>query len=561
MVPPKTPYGGGFGMELFTLSYLYEEYRFHNNYWTTSNLFKDLCRYLWCKIIFYRDPKTDFIVAYDTQPPFNLTKWTYPGLHPQQLMLAKHKKFVLSKRTNPKGKLTVKFKIRPTKQMISKWFFSKTFCKYPLVCLKAAACDLNASFIGCCNENPQLGFFYINHGFYQLSDWGMNRTNAYIPYSTVSETTYFKYKNETISIKKNMPYSESISYDKGWFQTKILLAQGVCTSESCTTFLANKPTNVAFYNPTTDNGEGNEIYLTSIITGQWHPPTSDNSILITGLPLWMAIYGFFSYVKQIKADKKFLDSHCLIIRSPSIFPASQIGTQNFFLPISKSFVEGKGPYNQPATSTQKTKWFPSIIHQTEILNIFVQSGPYIPKYNDQKESNWELKFKYNFCFKFGGPQMHDTEVTDPNKQDKYDVPDTVQQRLQITDPEKQSPESLLHQWDYRRGFVKEAALKRMADNLSIDTDFQADTELHPKKRQRRGPQLTVPEQEEKEIKTCLLSLCEENIFQEPKTQEEIQQLIVQQQQQQHQLKRDLLHLLADLKQQQQMLQLQTGIIP
>ena len=60
-LPPKAPMGGGFGVEKYTLSYLYEEFIFHNNIWTKSNITKDLCRYLYCRFTFFRDPRTDFI--------------------------------------------------------------------------------------------------------------------------------------------------------------------------------------------------------------------------------------------------------------------------------------------------------------------------------------------------------------------------------------------------------------------------------------------------------------------------------------------------------------------
>ncbi len=78
-VPPKTPYGGGFGVDQYTLKYLYEEYRFAQNIWTQSNVLKDLCRYINTTIIFYRDNKTDFVLSYDRNPPFQLT-----NLHTQE---------------------------------------------------------------------------------------------------------------------------------------------------------------------------------------------------------------------------------------------------------------------------------------------------------------------------------------------------------------------------------------------------------------------------------------------------------------------------------------------
>ncbi len=102
---PKNPAGGGFGCELITLKYLYKEYLYKNNIWTTSNEYYELCRYTGCNITVYRHPETDFILAYDTQPPFYINKYTYMFCHPHQMLQRKHKKILLSTATKPNGKI------------------------------------------------------------------------------------------------------------------------------------------------------------------------------------------------------------------------------------------------------------------------------------------------------------------------------------------------------------------------------------------------------------------------------------------------------------------------
>ena len=558
-VPPKTPYGGGFAYETYTLNYLYEEYRFHNNIWTASNILKDLCRFLFVKFTFYRHSKVDFIIAYSRDPPFTLTKWTYPGIHPHQLLLEKHHRVLLSERSNPKGKLTLKLKIKPPRQMISKWFFSSQFSKYPLVAIKATAADFRNSYLGCCNENPQVGFFYLNHSFFQNSNWAAQSTTYYKPYDKAPPKIQFKdAKGQPFELNfdTTTPYADSVSFDKGWFQPKVLTGKTDIRGQTG----AVTPTNVAFYNPNIDKGDHNEIYLISILQSKWDPPKTDLSLYLGGLPLWLGLFGFLSWVEQHKNTPNFLDTYVLIIRSPAIFPYSQIGAGNFYLPLSRSFINGKGPYNQPPTTHEKQFWYPSIKHQLEILNIFVQCGPYIPKLNDQKESTWELKCKYCFYFKWGGPPNTDKEITNPANQDKYDVPDTVTKRIQITNPETQTTESIIHPWDYRRGFIKESAIKRMCENFSLASDVQSNPEEPQKKKIRLGPQPEIPGQKDPEIQKCLQALYKENIFQEPQTQEETHQLIIQQQLQQQELKRNLLMLLTELKTQQQQLQLHTGLL-
>lgn len=58
---PKAPGGGGFGCEIITLQYLYEQYQQRNCIWTRTNQYTDLCRYLGGNITLYRHPDTDFI--------------------------------------------------------------------------------------------------------------------------------------------------------------------------------------------------------------------------------------------------------------------------------------------------------------------------------------------------------------------------------------------------------------------------------------------------------------------------------------------------------------------
>ena len=560
-VPPKAPMGGGFGVERFSLQYLYEEHVFHNNIWTKSNILKDLCRYLWVKFRFYRHSWCDFIVQYERQPPFTIDKWTYPATHPHQLLQAKHKKIIISKSTKPTGRLTTKFKVKPPKQMLSKWFFSDHFTDYTLLLLRAAALELKFSYLGFSNSNQEISLFYLDQAFYANANWGAYSTTPYKPYDNIPPNFTYTYglgnKTGTITPETQSSYDNSVSYEKGYFQPTLLQATSITQQSGKPT--ATTPINVARYNPNLDNGQGNKIYLTSILTKNYDPPSTDKSLLIENVPLWLGLYGFLSYVTVIKKGKAFLDSHCVILQSPAILPSSQIGAGKTYLPIDYTMINGKGPYNETVTTNMKKKWFPTVEKQMETLNAIVCAGPYIPKYNDIKEDTWELKFEYNFLFKWGGPQTGDQPVTNPAQQGDYDVPDHFQSSIQIQNPQKINTESILHAWDQRRGHFTKKAIKRMLDNLQIDTDYEPITDSPPKKKIRKGPQLYTPHEKEEEIETCLRSLCEENTFQEKQT-EDLQHLIQQQQEQQFQLKRNLLILIADMKRKQTMLQLQTGLL-
>nr|UHK04056.1 MAG: ORF1 [Torque teno midi virus] len=566
-VPPKAPMGGGFAAEVFTLYDLYTDYKFHKNIWSATNINKDLVRYLRCKLTFFRSLKTDFIVSYQRQPPFEINKYTYPSIHPHVLLQDKHKKLILSKLTKPNGKLKTKMYIKPPKQMLSKWFFSRDFATANLFLLKASVCNFNFSYLGCCNTSNQISFFYVNRDFYKNANWGAETgDNPYLPYDTVTrQQLTFTYQDGNKQTKTTMEnpakqgnkYADSVSYDKGWFNTKILRI--VKWEPESASHMANLPINVARYNPTTDSGKGNLVYLTSIHTKSYTPPTTDETILLRDLPIWLAIWGFLEYVVKEKKDKHFLKTHCVIISSTSILPAPQTGVTPYYLPLDKTFINGQAPYGEYVTQAMKANWFPSVDFQMETLNAIAQCGPYVPKYGEDRESNWELKYIYNFFFKFGGPLITDKEVTDPTKQQVYPVPGGVSNTIQIQNPLKQDTDSFLHSWDFRRGIITDKAFKRMCKHLQPDSDFQSDAEeIVPKKKARLGRALQTSEEKIQEMQTCLQELCKENIYQETQDNN-LEQFIAFQQEQQLNIKRNILALLMDLKQQQQSLQLQTGL--
>nr|UHM25854.1 MAG: ORF1 [Torque teno midi virus] len=567
--PAKAPGGGGFGCEQFSLDYLYREYTFRKNIWTKSNILKDLVRYLGVKCIFYRHPETDFIVSYSRQPPFEYSKELYTQCHPLNLLLSKHKIIIPSKFTNPKGKLKIKRFIKPPKQMLTKWFFQEHFTHYPLVLIQAAACNLNYNNLGCCNTNQMCTFFYINPGFYILPNWWA-KTQKYLPYQTFPTSgvyTWTQKQLDTLSQatdnqKFAMPtdYNQSISYEKGFFTKQLLEAVLLTKTKDKDTATGTTPLNVCRYNPNLDSGKGNSIWLVSGFANSYREPPSDKTLIYQGLPLYQMLYGFLSYVQAIKKGT-FLQTYILAMRSPALLPASQIGAEkNIIIPIDNKFPHGKAPYDEDLTSSMKATWVPNVYNQLEVLNTIVESGPLVPKYSQTKNSTWELDMFYTFHFKWGGPEVTDTNVADPALQGHYEVPDTFQRAVQIANPGKQKAASLLHPWDIRHGYFTKTALKRMYSNLSIDTDFQPDQEESPqKKRKRTGPELSYPQEEEEEIQSCLLSLCEKSTWQEQE-ENNLLQLIKQQQQQQQELKYNLLRIISDIKDKQNLLRLQTGFV-
>ncbi len=464
----------------------------------------DLCRYIRCKIIFYRHPYTDFVVTYERQLPFDLNKFTYPDTHPSNLLLHKHKKIIKSQATKPFGKIKTKLIIKPPKQMLSKWFFTSNFSTFPLFLLRGAACNLNYTRLAPTATNTLIEFYYLNTGFYNNSAWGQSYTETHIykPYNGARSSYYVQYiDGKTATI--NMSTTHGVAYTNGYFSSQLLRAVKIKDQQSTQTWSATTPINVARYNMNKDTGKGNSIWLMSILATSYRKP-SDEVLFFDNLPIWMLLYGYLQYVDTMKKGKGFLDSYILAIQSPAIEPAAQIGTQNWYMIIDKDFIEGKGPYGSYVTESTKSKWYPNVSSQLKTINTFVETGPFVPKYSEERYSNWELHYFYDFLFKWGGPQIQDPTIKDPTTLPKYDVPDTITKAIQIRDPAKQKAASLLHSWDVRRGLITQNALKRMSSNIETDTTFQPDQDIIPTQKKKNN-RASTPEPTRKRRRSPELS--------------------------------------------------------
>lgn len=561
--PPLQPSGGGFGVEKYTLQYLYEQNRAGNNIWTASNKLLDLVRYTGGYIKFFRHPHADFIVRYSRTLPMNLEKYTYSEAYPQNMMLARHKKYIPSLLTKPHGKRWVKIKFKPPKQLTNKWYFQETFANTGLIQITSTVADLRYPHLGCCNENLLVSFIALNLEFYKNFGWGNPNNpviptqthNWYIPYNQVKIISQVKIGNQTKQITtKQTPYENTISYDQGWFQPTLMQATQITVPEE-----THIPTTVGRYNPARDTGVGNAIWLVSVLNSSYQPPKTDKDLILEGLPLYELLLGFTNYIQKIKKEPTFLRSYCLFLRSPAIEP--QHTQYNIYCPIDASFVQGKGPFDSYVTQWQKQHWFPTVEHQMKTINAIVTSGPFMPKLDNLKQGTWELWSNYCFFFKFGGAQLPDADTANPAEQGSFPIPTNQQQTVQISNPEHSSALATIHSWDLRRGIITSKAFKRMCENQLTDTDFQTDTEPVPKKRKKeKGNALHIQEEETQEIQSCLRSLCEESSCQEFQDQTNLQQLIQHQKQQQQHIKQNLLRLIVDLKNKQKVLQLQTGIL-
>nr|UHK04003.1 MAG: ORF1 [Torque teno midi virus] len=557
LTPSRAPAGGGFGVERITLQYLYEQWKARHNIWTTTNQNTDLARYLGCKITVYRHPDTDFIVRYHRQGPFNLEKDTYMTMQPQEMLLGKHKRIILSKLTNPNGKLKHTLKIGPPKLLTNKWVFQSELAKIDLLALSGTACNFRYPTIGCCNENRILNLYALDTEFYTDANWMQKfpEGHYYKPYSTAPDDLKFHYKTKeggegTVTVPAEANKVLTLQY--GYFQPKVLAAFKV-THKDVTKGLI--PMVILRYNPADDEGPGNMVTLIDCVAGHWQGPYTE-AYTIRNVPLWMALNGYPSYVQAKSGDKGILTHSIVCIQSNALYRLPTASKQTLFPILGTKFVNGKPPYDQPMTSDMEKNWFPTYMHQQEPLNDIVCCGPLVPKFYNQTNSTWELQYFYRFYFKWGGPELGDPSVDDPKGKTQVNNQYSLTRPIQITNPLKNKTESLLHPWDFRRGIITKRAFERMCENIETDTDFCPDGET-PKKKKKITCQFRNPEEEVQEVQDCLLSLCQTQESEE-EDPNNLQQLILKQKQQQLQLKHNILILLSDLKAKQNSLRLQTG---
>lgn len=559
---PKAPGGGGFGCEVFSLQYLYHEWEAHRNIWTTSNDYKDLCRFTGSKFTFFRDDNTDFIIRYHRQPPFDLLKTSYTDIHPQNLLLSKHHKVLLSTRTNPTGKTHLTVKIKPPKQMINKWFFQKEFAKYDLLRIDAAAADFPGAMFGPNTQNTNLTLLALNTNFYQNTAWQKNtQDHPYQPYPTYPSSSgvdyYYSQKDPTA--KKTVhpaTYLDSVNYDSGLFQKAVLNAHKIMKG---TTQYHELPITVIRYNPDLDTGSGNAVWVvTNLTNNKWIMP-QESDLYVIEKPLWMAIYGLWNYILiKKKPATDFFKYHMFVVKSKAIELISPT-TQTWFPLIDKEFTQGQLSYSDFITDTRKKLWWPTAENQIKSLNSIVKVGTYIPKYTNLPNSSWNLMYRYTFYFKWGGPYIEDQPIQNPEHQQDYPVPDTLTKTIQISNPLRQHCKAMFRAWDSRRGIFTQTAIKRVSKYLETDTSISSDEAETPKKKKKTTAEIRNPEEDNQEIQSCIQSLCQQETLQEDQTPTNIQQLIAYQQQQQQQLKLNLIKLLTDLKLKQRMLQLHTGV--
>ncbi len=285
------------------------------------------------------------LIQYSRQPPTLLVQkeHIYELSSTSPTYYQKTNRVILSTKTAPKGRLKTKIKIKPTKQMLTKWFFQDEFSQYDLFQIQAAAADFSYPQWGPNTQSTNLTFYALNTSFYTNTNWGSSThgTHGYQPYSNYNDTITYKYPNKqgtTSDFHTNtQDYNKSISYTTGMFAKEVLNATSVVNSQGKT---HERPVTIARYNPEEDKGTGNLVYFYSILKdGGWDAP-KDTDLVIKDVPLYFAIFGFWNTIIKLKGDKSYMKYGMFVVKSDAIKLVSAT-QQKFFPLIDWSFIQGQ----------------------------------------------------------------------------------------------------------------------------------------------------------------------------------------------------------------------------
>lgn len=534
IVPEKQPGGGGWTIFKISLNDLYKENQQLLNWWTKSNKEYNLCRYLGCKLSFYRQQDTDYVVNYQLSYPFEVTKFHYPSSHPERLLMYNHKIIVPSFTTSPhlrKTKITKRLK--PPKEFLNKWYFQNQFCRHGLVMITAAACSLNNYFIDPGAQSNNIELFTINTDVFSHKNFKENEHQyfGYVPNSqyymyaslqpTSPKTTQLYYLGNTnhYDVQKPSPnggilgtsnynyeqWSNPFSPDilNGDYYIYISNLQPTVTLPGSDkqaeniTHLTKPLIQKCRYNPFKDKGDGNVAKWLNINTLErdWETDAGPE-FTITGFPLWILLWGWEDWTRKRGKPQNLDTDYVLVIHTKYITPQMKA-----YVFVSENFTLGTPPYNnnkQDITEQQSKSWHPCWQYQKEAIENILMCGPAVCRNQGQIQAH----LRYSFYFKWGGAPQYMEHVYDPCSQPDYPIPNQRLQGPEIENPTN-DPSKDLYNFDFRRHLITQKAAKRISTDsktfLSMFTDGVPDQPTFevPIQKQKKKKDQTQTQKKEK----------------------------------------------------------------
>nr|UGV37270.1 MAG: ORF1 [TTV-like mini virus] len=523
-VPEHWPAGGGWGINVFNLGCLFQEFLRVRNWWTVSNVQLPLCRYIKCRLTFYRDEKVDYIVYYTRNYPMTDNEYEHAEACPGR-MLMRHKKLIVTSLQRKHRKPYIRKTILPPKLLMNRWFFQRDLVNTNLVMITATPCSLNNYTRAPYSLSNTVYFTTLNPKVFQSLNY--HRTNTTEPFHP-KPSTYLWGTDAIIDITSPSPLT-NVKYNQLIFlgQAEVLRVGNKLSAENVDKYFTNsdnwgnifakeylqkdyhvlvsnvQPGNLAItadklnnnidnskftvmiepiyqtvaYNPETDTGKDTEIYLLPNFSNvpNWNPPANDQ-LKFSGFPLWMLLWGWADWQKKLALVSQIDDHYVIIINSPYFYPS----TIKQVMPIDTEFLENyKVHYDthpdeieeKPLLSDQLS-WHPKFKYQKKTINKLCASGPGTYKFSVNEVVQAHLH--YSFYFKWGGSPSTLETIANPERQPKYTTPSNITTGLQIEDP-RTDPRHLTYNFDYRRYTLTQKATERLKTGTDIDEPFSIST--------------------------------------------------------------------------------------
>lgn len=218
------------------------------------------------------------------------------------------------------------------------------------------------------------------------------------------------------------------------------------------------------YNPLLDKGVGNIIWFQYNTKPDTQLTLPSCKCVIEDKPLWAAFYGYSDFIQQELGpytDAESVGVICCICpytKPPMKNPDNPMMGYIFY---DSNFGAGKWIDGSGFIPLYwQTRWRPEVLFQESVMRDITISGPFSYK-DDLKNS--VLTAKYRFNFRWGGNLLHEQTIRNPCPTDGHPSSGRLPRDVQVVDPITVGPRFVFHSWDWRRGYLSEAALKRVRE--------------------------------------------------------------------------------------------------
>nr|UGV42271.1 MAG: ORF1 [TTV-like mini virus] len=552
-VPEHKPGGGGWSLMIFTLDSLYDDWLKLQNIWTESNAGLPLIRYTGCTFKFYQTEDLDYIVYYERCWPMVDTEHTHANASPTGMFLRKHKITVPSRRTQKNRKPYKKVKIKAPSQMQTHWYFQQDLCKIPLLMLTTTGVSLTYPFCSPKAKSNNITVRCLNTLLFHIPNFQtFPVTTGYYPKylhfeHPEQDTTAYLYAHHTTNPQ------QSIVIDKNSVQTKQLyvLCNTKLNQEGTPTTSSSFQNNAAHwgnpfwhnyldpdtsyiyisdmspaelyqlkngadqtksyhltltgpmfytyrYNPETDKGEKNQVYLVSNSSGNnWNPP-SNEKLIFEGFPLYVLLWGWGDWIKKAKLTPDPDENQIVVIKTDQFTGP----TQPYYVVLDDDFREGTIMYPtnpeapEPPTQWDNQHWYPKMLFQQQTIEKICVSGPGCPR---MPNNNYmQVYCKYKFYCKFGGCPKVLPKAYNPCSQPKWTTPDNIPSGFTITNPNT-CPQSEIFAWDWYNDYITEECIERIKHHTETNptTLSISDSKNNPKTKTLQEKEEPAPEEKKK----------------------------------------------------------------